>query len=104
MEGRETPIDVLSKNLLLFGLTGEEKANRAAMRYNERYNAMGELETLEVELEEAHFFLSDLKEKELVDLEMDIVAFKTLEREGAMSVDTATVANSNAAPRHTGRD
>jgi len=87
VEGRETPIDVLVKNLLLFGLTEEEKANRAVVKYKERYNALEELETLEVELEEPHFF-RDLKEKELVDMEVEIVAFKTLEREGAMAIDT----------------
>ena len=32
--------------------------------------------------------MRDLKEKELVDLEVEIVAFKTLEREGAMAIDT----------------
>jgi len=56
VEGRETPIDVLAKNLLLFGLTEEEKANRSVVKYKERYNALEELETLEVELEEPHFF------------------------------------------------
>jgi len=83
VEGRETPIDVLAKNLLLFGLTDEEKKNRAAVKYKERYSALEELETLEVELEEPHVFIRDLKLGELELLDTEIVAFKTLEREAA---------------------
>ena len=47
VEGREKPIDVLAKNLLLFGLSDEEKKNRAAVKYQEKYNALDELGTLD---------------------------------------------------------
>ena len=50
------------------------------VKYNERYGAMEEMETLELELEEPQEFLRDLKEKELVAFEKEIVVFETLER------------------------
>jgi hypothetical protein len=81
VEGREKPVDVLAKNLLLFGLSDEEKKNRAAVKYQERYNALDELETLEAELEEPFKLLAVLKLAELKDLLVDIDAFRTLERE-----------------------
>ena len=83
VEGRERPVDVLAKNLLLFGLTEEEKKNRAAVKYKEKYNAIDELQTLEAELQEPHLFLSDLKLVELQELRTDIHAFCMLEREAA---------------------
>jgi len=85
VEGREKPVDVLAKNLLLFGLSDEEKKNRAAVKYQEKYNALDELETLEAELEEPHVFLRDLKINELQELLADIDAFRTLEREAAVA-------------------
>lgn len=85
VEGRERPVDVLAKNLLLFGLTEEEKKNRAAVKYREKYNALDELETLEAELEEPHDFLRDLKVDELQELLADINAFRILERESAVA-------------------
>jgi len=81
VEGREKPIDVLAKNLLMFGLTDQEKDSRAAVKYREKYNALEELENLEAELEEPHTFLSCLKLNELQELLVDIEAFRTLERE-----------------------
>jgi len=81
VEGRERPVDVLAKNLLLFGLTEEEKRNRAKVKYQEKYNALDELETLEAELEEPHAFLRNLQLHELEELLKDIDVFKTLERE-----------------------
>lgn len=83
VEGRETPVDVLAKNLLLFGLTEEEKRTRAAVKYQERYNALDELETLEAELEEPHLFLKDLKLLELEELHVEIETFRALENEAA---------------------
>jgi hypothetical protein len=85
VEGREKPIDVLAKNILLFGLSDEETKNRATVKYQERYNALNELETLEAELEEPHVFLKVLKLKELEELLEDIEAFRRLEREASGS-------------------
>ena len=81
VEGREKPIDVLAKNLLLFGLTEEEKQNRASVKYKEKYNAMQEIEALEAEMEEPHVFISCLKLDELEELLVDIDAFRTLEKD-----------------------
>jgi hypothetical protein len=83
VEGREKPIDVLAKNILLFGLSDEETTNHAAVKYKERYNALNELETMEAELEEPHVFLKVLKLNELEDLLVDIDAFRRLERESS---------------------
>mmetsp|Transcript_3065 Transcript_3065/g.6544 ORF Transcript_3065/g.6544 Transcript_3065/m.6544 type:complete len:675 (-) Transcript_3065:232-2256(-) len=83
VQGREKPIDILAKNMLLFGI---DKDNRAAVKYKERYNAMEELENLEVELEEPHKLLHMLKLEELEEVLMDIDAFLTLEREAADTV------------------
>ena len=96
VEGREKPIDVLAKNLLLFGFTEQEKQNRAAVKYKERYNALEELENLEAELEEPHAFLHDLKLSELQELLVDIQAFLTLERDvGTLEVDADTSESNN---------
>ena len=42
VEGRERPVDVLAKNLLLFGLDKEREEERIA-KYKERYNVMEDL-------------------------------------------------------------
>lgn len=81
VEGRERPIDVLAKNLLLFGLSDGEKKDRAKVNYKEKYNAMEELENLEAELQEPHVFLKDLKLNELEDLLKDIHTFRLLEKD-----------------------
>jgi hypothetical protein len=86
VEGREKPVDVLAKNLLLFGLSDEEKKNRAAVKYQEKYNALEALESLEAELEEPFKLLKVLKLEEIQDLLLDIDAFRMLERE-ALSGD-----------------
>jgi len=83
VEGREKPIDMLAKNILLFGLSDEETSTHAAIKYKERYNALNELETMEAELEEPHVFLKVLKLKELEELLEDIDAFRRLERESS---------------------
>jgi len=83
VEGREKPIDVLAKNLLLFGLTDKEREDRSRVRYQERYNALNEVANLEAELCEPHVFLHDLKLAEMEDLMCDINAFRMLEREVA---------------------
>ena len=83
VEGREKPIDVLAKNLLLFGLSDEEKSNRASVKYKEKYNAMEALASLDVELEEPHNLLKKLKLAELEELRVDIDAFRTLEKEAS---------------------
>ena len=87
VEGREKPVDVLAKNLLMFGLSDEEKKNRAAVKYQEKYNALNELDSLDAELEEPHIILKDLKLEELEDLISDIDIFRKLEREASTSFD-----------------
>ena len=82
VEGREKPIDVLAKNLLLFGLSEEEKNHRAAVKYKERYNALDQLDQLEAELAEPQKIVGVLKLVELKDLLEDINTFQRLEREG----------------------
>jgi hypothetical protein len=84
VEGREKPIDVLAKNLLLFGLSDEEKRNRAAVKYQEKYNALQALENLEAELDEPQVLLKGLKLDELEELLIEIEAFRTLEREALL--------------------
>ena len=87
VEGREKPVDVLAKNLLMFGLSDEEKKNRAAVKYQEKYNALNELDTLEAELEEPYVILKHLKLEELEELLSDIDSFRKLEREATRSLD-----------------
>lgn len=82
VEGREKPIDILAKNLLLFGLSDEEKSHRAAVKYKERYNALDQLDKLEAELQEPQKIVQVLKLAELKELLVDIDAFRMLEREG----------------------
>jgi hypothetical protein len=91
VEGREKPVDVLAKNMLLFGLTEEEKQNRAAVKYKERYSALEALENLEAELEEPHDLLKMLKLNELEELSIDIDAFRSLEREASASVGATSL-------------
>ena len=84
VEGREKPIDVLAKNMLLFGI---DRENSAAVKYKERYNAMEELgEKLEVEIEEPYKLLHMLKLEELEEVSLDIDAFLRLERDAASSI------------------
>jgi hypothetical protein len=89
VEGREKPVDILAKNLLIFGLTDEEKKQRAAVKYQERYNALDQVEKLNAELEEPHKIVKVLKLVELNELLVDIDAFRILEKEGSQS-DTKT--------------
>lgn len=85
VEGREKPVDVLAKNLLLFGLSEEEKKNRASIKYQEKYNAMEAMKTLEVELEEPYALLKMMKLEELEELRLDIESFRQLERQACVS-------------------
>jgi len=82
VEGREKPIDVLAKNILLFG-SDQEKNRRAAVKYQERYNALDAVKSLEAEIEEPPVLLKQLKLNELEELMVDINAFIRLERESA---------------------
>lgn len=91
VEGREKPIDVLAKNLLLFGLTKEEKQHRAAVKYEERYNALDELQKLDVELEEPQNIVGILKVGELHELLGDIDAFRRLEKDAGDSNGNSTI-------------
>jgi hypothetical protein len=86
VEGREKPIDVLAKNMLMFGLSEEEKKSRATVKYKEKYDAMEALESLEAELEVPHLLLRKLKLEELEELLSDIHAFRTLEATAATSL------------------
>ncbi|GAX21009.1 hypothetical protein FisN_1Lu323 [Fistulifera solaris] len=85
VEGREKPVDVLAKNLLLFGLSDEDKKNRASIKYQEKYNAMEAMKNLEVELEEPYALLKLMKLDELEELRLDIEAFRQLERQARVS-------------------
>ncbi|KAL7430396.1 hypothetical protein ACHAXH_002205 [Discostella pseudostelligera] len=102
VEGREKPVDVLAQNMLLFGLSSEEKENRARVKYRERYSALEELETLELNLEEPYVLLKDLKLTELEELLVDIDAFRRLEREAvaASAADGGGEDNNNAVIRY----
>lgn len=83
VEGREKAVDVLAQNILLFGARNEDEENAARVKYKEKYSALEELETLEVNLQEPHSLLKDLKLSELEELLVDIDAFRRLEREAA---------------------
>ena len=91
VEGREKPIDVLAKNLLIFGLTEEEKQLRAAVKYQERYNALDELQKLDAELEEPQDIVGILKLSELRELLVDINAFQLLEKEAMSGSENSTI-------------
>jgi len=81
VQGREKPVDVLAKNVLLFGLSEEEKANKTAVKYKEKYNALDEMTTLDAELTAPHEFLRRLKLEELQELQGDLRDYQELERE-----------------------
>ena len=91
VEGREKPVDVLAKNVLMFGLSDQERENRAAVKYQEKYNALNELETLEAELEKPQDLLKVLKLNELEELALDIDTFRRLESEGGSTGRDSTV-------------
>jgi len=91
VEGREKPVDVLAKNLLIFGLTEEEKKQRAAVKYQERYNALDELQKLDAELEEPQTIVGFLKLAELKELSVDIDAFRLLEKEAMGESGNSTI-------------
>lgn len=99
VEGRERPVDVLAQNMLLFGLSAEEKENRARVKYQEKYNALEELENLETNLEEPYALLKDLKLGELEELLLDVDAFRRLERE-ALGEEGGGDAESNPVIRY----
>jgi Cactus-binding C-terminus of cactin protein/Conserved mid region of cactin len=91
VEGREKPIDVLAKNLLMFGLSEEERNNRAKVKYQERYNALSELDSLEAELQKPQELLTVLKLEELEELARDVDAYRRLEYEGSQEAKDSTV-------------
>lgn len=80
VDGREKPIDVLAKNLFLFGLSDAQR-KQSFTKYQERFNAMDAVDALEGELEEPYLLLKMLKLNELQELLLDIDAFRQLERE-----------------------
>eukprot|EP00535_Pseudo-nitzschia_heimii_P000630 CAMPEP_0197180004 /NCGR_PEP_ID=MMETSP1423-20130617/4773_1 /TAXON_ID=476441 /ORGANISM="Pseudo-nitzschia heimii, Strain UNC1101" /LENGTH=608 /DNA_ID=CAMNT_0042630021 /DNA_START=118 /DNA_END=1941 /DNA_ORIENTATION=- len=91
VEGREKPIDLLAKNLLIFGLTEEEKQLRAAVKYQERYSALDELQKLDAELEEPQDIVGILKISELRELLVDIKVFQVLEKEAMGGSENSTI-------------
>jgi hypothetical protein len=95
VEGREKPIDVMAKNLLLFGLSDVEKEELASVKYKERYSALEEVENLEAELEEPYVFITCLKLNELEELLVDIDAFRMLEREVGDFEEQQQIGSSN---------
>lgn len=86
VEGREKPIDVLAKNILLFGLSNQEKKDRSSIKYQEKYNALDALETLEAELDEPDKLLKMLTLEELQETRQGIQTFLMLEREAIASI------------------
>ena len=96
VEGREKPIDVLAKNLLLFGLSEDDRNSRGSVKYQERYNALNALESVEAELEEPQNLLKVLKRNELEELLVDIQAFQSLEREASAGQAGLQNDNTNA--------
>jgi len=106
VEGREKPVDVLAQNMLLFGLSTEEKEDRARVKYKEKYSALEELETLEANLQEPCDLLGNLKLGELEELLVDVDAFRRLEREamGAVAGDADKGNGSNAATNQSAND
>jgi hypothetical protein len=94
VQGREKPIDILAKNLLLFGLTEEEKNLRgAAVKYQETNNALKELENLQAELEVPQTLLRSLRLEELEEVLKEIDSFLLLEKQVLEkgSFETSTV-------------
>lgn len=91
VEGRERPIDILAKNLLLFGLSDDDGTDNensaAAVKYKERYSALDRLKRLEADLQEPQTFLKLLKLDELQELIVDIDAFRMLEKEVSTGYD-----------------
>ncbi|GMH53799.1 hypothetical protein TrST_g8085 [Triparma strigata] len=85
VEGREKPVDVLAKNVLLFGLSEEEKANKTAVKYKERYNALDEMANLDATLTAPGEFCKNLKLEELIELQADLREYQELEKEVAGS-------------------
>jgi len=88
VEGREKAVDVLAKNILLFGLTQDERESRSRVKYKEKYNALDELENLEVELQEPYELIKNLKLDELLELHQDIDKFRSLENHVGDGNDT----------------
>eukprot|EP00815_Leptocylindrus_aporus_P009375 CAMPEP_0116071602 /NCGR_PEP_ID=MMETSP0322-20121206/13885_1 /TAXON_ID=163516 /ORGANISM="Leptocylindrus danicus var. apora, Strain B651" /LENGTH=641 /DNA_ID=CAMNT_0003559997 /DNA_START=170 /DNA_END=2091 /DNA_ORIENTATION=+ len=81
-QGREKPIDVLAKNLLMFGLSDDERSlQNSGVKYQEKYNALDELRSLEAEITEPHVFIKDLTLKELNELLDDVNEYIALEKE-----------------------
>lgn len=121
VQGREKPIDVLAKNIMLLAGSDSEQqqrqlaatdssrhnsssnndansaAVRVAVKYHERYkNAMEQVvESLEAELEEPPVLLKMLKLHELEELLVDIDAFRKLELEASSSF-SSTVGSANS--------
>merc|ERR1711862_604140 len=56
--GREKPIDVLAKNLLMFGDHDQESI--MSVKYKEKHSIWNELKNLEAELQPPHIILTDL--------------------------------------------
>lgn len=77
VEGREKPIDLLAKNILLFG---EEKDERGQVKYKGK--TVLDLSALEAELREPYLIFKDLNVHELKELQQDIREYQTLEGEG----------------------
>lgn len=78
VEGRGKPIDLMAKNILLFGDDPEE---RGAVKYKGK--SMLDLSALEAELREPYLIFQDLTIEELKDLQHDIREYQSLEGEGS---------------------
>ena len=95
VQGREKPIDVLAKNLLMFGVK-DESESIMSVKYKEKYNVWNDLNNLEVELQPPHVILHDLKLDELNQLLHDVTTFLNLEQEASHTTNELVLQYWNA--------
>lgn len=102
VEGREKPIDVLAKNLLMFGIAmdnnnssnDEQQQSVMSVKYKEKYSVWNEVKNLEAELQPPQNILKDLKLDELQALVDDIQTFLNLEKEANTNINDDGNSNS----------
>lgn len=90
VEGREKPIDILAKNVLLFfgsssSSSASDDPHQVGVKYREKYNALEEMQALEAELDEPQNILKNLRIDELRSLLEEVQNFCQLEREAGSS-------------------
>jgi len=93
VEGREKPIDILAKNVLLFfgssssssSSSASDDPHKVGVKYREKYNALEEMQALEAELDEPQNILKNLRIDELRSLLEEVQNFCQLEKEAGSS-------------------